>query len=248
MAKRVKPNTFRRDRATELQKLANILLREKICSDIGPLKKAANQCRTGSGSQWSYELKGLSFQLTNLRHTIPQNVKNVNLKLTIKVSGDCEPGEKSDPFESLEFNIIITGKHPDDPKKKVISSWHLDRDDAAAGEGDGKQEFIHPCYHFQYGGRHMQDGSDYGTALILESPRIAHPPMDAILGIDFVLTNYFNSSRLDFREEGDYSNLLRAVQERIWRPYALALAAEWSERSENNDWPPNRIWPQLSLA
>lgn len=152
----------------------------------------------------------------------------------------------SDPFESLEFNIIITGKHPDDPEKKVISSWHLDRDEE--NEAHGKQEFIHPCYHFQYGGRHMQDASDYGAALILESPRIAHPPMDAILGIDFVLTNYFNSSRLAFREEGDYSNLLRTAQARIWRPYALALAEEWTERSDGKAWPPTTIWPQLSLS
>jgi len=244
--KKIKPQTFRRKRATELQRLANILLREKICLDIGPLKKAANQCRRGSGSKWSYELKSLIFQLTNLRHTIPQNVRGVKLNLTIKVSGDCNPGHASDPFESLEFNILITGKHPDNPKKEVISSWHLDRDETH--DEEGKQEFIHPCYHFQYGGRHMQDASDYGTGLILESPRIAHPPMDAILGIDFVLTNYFSSSRLDFREEGDYSNLLRATQKRIWRPYALALAEEWSKRSERNAWPPSRIWPQLSLS
>jgi hypothetical protein len=101
MAKKVKPQTFRRDRATELQRLANILWREKICSDIGPLKKAANQCRRGSGSQWSYELKSLSFRLTDLRYTIPQNVKDVKLELTIKVSGDCASGNLSDPFESL---------------------------------------------------------------------------------------------------------------------------------------------------
>jgi hypothetical protein len=92
----------------------------------------------------------------------------------------------------------------------------------------------------------MDASFDYGTGLILESPRIAHPPMDAILGIDFVLTNYFCSSRLDFREEGDYSNLLRAAQKRIWLPYARAL--DWTKRREDNDWAPSRIWPQLSIS
>ena len=247
MAKKVKPQTFRRDRAKELQTLANILAREHICFNVGPLNKAVSQCRTGSGSKWSYDLESLSFRLPNFRHTIPQNLKEASLELTLKVSGDCNPGNVSDPFESLEFNILITGKRCDEPKNEVISSWHLDRDEA--NEEDGEQEFIHPCYHFQYGGRYMQDARlDYGAALILESPRIAHPPMDAILGGDFVLTNYFKSSRLAVREEGDYSNLLRAAQERIWRPYALALAEEWTERSERNPWPPTRIWPQLSLS
>lgn len=247
MAKKIKPKMFRRDRAKELQRLADILAREHICLNVGPLKKAESQCRRASGSKWSYKLERLIFRLTDLRHTIPQNIKQALLELTIKVSGDCNPGNLSDPFESLEFNILITGKRSDEPKEEVISSWHLDRDEV--DEEDGEQEFIHPCYHFQYGGRHMQDARfDYGAALILESPRIAHPPMDAILGVDFVLTNYFKSSRLDFRERGEYPNLLRAAQERIWRPYALALAQEWTQRSERNPWPPTTIWPQLSLS
>jgi len=218
-----------------------------ICSNTYRIYAAAAQCRQASGNSWRYDLEKLSFRLTNLRHTIPKNVTDVLLELTIKVSGDCDPDNLIDPFESLEFNILITGKARPERKVKVISSWHLDRDEV--DEEDGEQEFIHPCYHFQYGGQHMQNPSlDYGAALILESPRIAHPPMDAILGVDFVLTNYFSSSRLDFREEGDYSNLLRTAQKRIWRPYALALAEEWTERSERKRWPPSRIWPQLSLS
>ena len=86
---------------------------------------------------------------------------------------------------------------------------------------------------------------DFGATLILESPRIAHPPMDAILGIDFVLTNYIKSSDLGFRQENDYQKLLRGAQERLWMPYARALVFAWGPVPNVSEWPFILPWPQL---
>jgi hypothetical protein len=70
--------------------------------------------------------------------------------------------------------------------------------------------------------------------------------MDAVIGIDFVLTNFFVSSALTFREEGDYRSILRSAHGRIWRPYVHDLALAWQPMASSSDWSSNdKLWPQL---
>jgi hypothetical protein len=69
--------------------------------------------------------------------------------------------------------------------------------------------------------------------------------MDAILGIDFILTNYIKSSDLSFREESDYKKLLKNAQIRMWRPYAQALAFAWGDTPDKSNWHFTLPWPQL---
>lgn len=239
-------NKFRLERASELRRLAEVLHSERVCDDVRPLLDAADQCRQGAGDVWEYELERLIFRVSKVKHAIPKRVFNVTLELSIKVTGICIlESEVCDPFQSLEFNIIVGGEHRNGGRiKKVISSWHLDRD---LGSATGVHEFIHPLYHFQHGGRHTWNtGLSYGAALILEAPRFAHPPMDAVLGIDFVLTNFFVSSSLNFREEGDYRSILRSAHERVWRPYVHTLALAWQPIAISSNWQPiDKLWPQL---
>jgi hypothetical protein len=237
---------FRLDRASELRRLAEILEGERMCDGIHPLLNASDQCRQGSGETWGYELERLIFRLSNIKNAIPKRVSNVTLELSIKVTGICIlEDEVCDPFSALEFNMTLGGEHRDAGLiKKVMCSWHLDRD---LGAGAGVQEYMHPIYHFQHGGRHTWNtGLSYGAALILEAPRFAHPPMDAILGVDFVLTNFFVSSSLNFRDEFEYRSIIRTAHARIWRPYVHALALAWTPAASSSTWPPtDKLWPQL---
>lgn len=63
--------------------------------------------------------------------------------------------------------------------------------------------------------------------ILADTPRIAHLPMDAILGIDFVLTNFWDTSVLSFRNEGAYINLLTESQKNLWKPYIDTLHGFW---------------------
>lgn len=242
---KVNINRFRLARARELEILADILNRTRMCPSVHPLHLAAEECRKGSGDNWGYTLERLLFKLRDVKNPVPNKVFDVTLELSIKVAGHCpEESEIKDPFSKLEFNVVLTGKHSNKGNiVPVLCSWHLDRDDSPKG---GKHEFMHPCYHFQHGGRHTWNSMlDFGSALILESPRLAHPPMEAILGVDFVLTNYIKSSALSFREERNYKSLLVPAQERVWRPYVQSLAFAWRPSSNSNEWPFTRPWPQL---
>ena len=241
------PHRFRLERAKELDLLAEILIRNGVCSDPSPLYKASSACRARTDDRWGYSVERLLFRIPeqDLKHRIPDKVYDVNLAFSTSITGHCnEGGEIRDPLHTLEFNIVINGKHNYGGKTNtVMCSWHLDRD---VRPGAGTHTFIHPCYHFQHGGRHTWNSRlNFGASLILESPRYAHPPMDEILGIDFVLTNYIKSSNLSFRDRRDYKKLLKNAQERMWRPYIQALVFAWGAIPNDSEWRFTLPWPQL---
>lgn len=239
-------DSFRAERARELQELAELLNIAELGIDTGPLYAAATQCQyEHEGNAWGYRVENLIFRLEVRGRAIPQQIIDPSLILNLTVQGACEAGgEFCDPFHAYQMEIVIQaqGRVGGQPVE-LRAAWHLDRDEPDVN--DGLQRFVHPVYHMQYGGRTMRDsGLAFGSALILESPRIAHPPLDAILAVDFVLTNYFESNRLQFRQELRYASLLTSATHRIWRPYAHALAAAWPDRMRGS-WPAIRLWPQL---
>lgn len=240
------PHRFRLERASELTRLAEILKRNRVCNDLSPLYGAAAECRTRGDDRWGYSLDRLLFRIRDAKNPVPAKAYDITLAFSINLTGHCrEDGEIRDPLHTLEFNLVLTGKHDEgESTNTVMCSWHLDRD-LPPGFG-GAHEFIHPCYHFQHGGRHTWgSGLNFGAALILESPRFAHPPMDAILGIDFILTNFIKSSDLNFRYDSEYRNLLKTSQMLLWRPYVQSLLFAWKTIPQNSNWPFTSPWPQL---
>ena len=138
-------------------------------------------------SFYGYNVKGIYFMFDEPpNHTHPDKIEHLSLFFDIKVIKEYfKDYSHSDPLKHLEFNIVVMG-HKDG--KEYISSYHLDRHQ----EGDNEPLEAHPKYHFQFGGRKLDKSSrDFGQALILDSPRIMHYPMDIILGIDFIVSNFF---------------------------------------------------------
>ena len=63
--------------------------------------------------------------------------------------------------------------------------------------------------------------------LVIIVPRLVHPPLDGILAVDFVLSNYFGSQWANLCDEPEYQKIIRAVQEEafgdiafVWFPLA----------------------------
>ena len=158
----------------------------------------------------------------------------------------------NDPFVWLEFNIIIEGSRFEDGKhQQLLTSYHLDRH--ILNKEDRESEYPHPLYHFQFGGRKLseQNSEIYtGDLLVLDSPRIAHYPMEAILGIDFILSNFFPETRTKIKNESpEYLNLIEEYQRMILKPYIQTHASYWKYEKEllilNDVWNPKMICPQL---
>ena len=271
--------------ASDLRRVKSILQElqqfeeERILLDGGQaLEDAATDCSGGSKNKWSYSLSDLTLVvpsscLNQYRGTIPSPLTMLEVSLCVDAVGKCQKlTNPEDPLTSLSVQWRV------DTETRV-ATWRLD-------SNIGKQEtesanFAHPLYHFHFGNhvleeqlrKEAEDGEksdgDYqreemtGKVAYLGSPRLAHPPMDAVLAVDFTLSNFFPGLWHKLRMPGSpglsdaaerYTKLLIRAQKRFWGPYALAVALPWLVRN-NSDFERgspfptntenNAVWPQV---
>ncbi len=253
----------RRKLASDLRKLAGVLYKYFPAAEISSFESAMAELQNkenipqvpnklSDNNLWGYSLSRIIFKFDKPpRHTIPDNCKDLKLILDIKAIGHCNDlNSMKDPFKWLEFNIVIEGtKFGENENKQLITSYHLDRH--IFSEDDGVSDYSHPLYHFQFGGRKLteQHGTiETGNLLVFDSPRIAHYPMDAVLGIDFTLSNFFPQVWRKIRlESNEYINLIEEYQIKFLKPYIQTHASHWSYSQDSlmNNWNPVMICPQL---
>ncbi|MFA6055088.1 MAG: hypothetical protein WC769_06930 [Thermodesulfovibrionales bacterium] len=244
---KVNYSAFHRNTAKHLNDLASIFESNEICTDVSPLRKAAVQCRRSKDKDkyWGYDIDRLIFYVGAARHVTPKGVHDIIVALDVSVKGECgEAASTDDPLTDLTIDMTIQGRT--DNNKTLICTWHLDRHIDVDTSAVPKE--AHPRYHFQFGGRGMKGLSDLGDALILEPPRLAHPPLDGILAIDFVLSNFCPDKWRQLRQNNQYVNLIIEAQQLLWRPYANVITSAWNPVGEELRWLPHHIWPQLVSA
>lgn len=229
---------FRRDRASDLEMIGSVLEKNSICLDTSPIYSAASMCRTNKPAgedSWGYSLSGLSFRFKQPKKTKPDDISaSLHLELHLKIEGTCN--DEWDCLNSLSLDIEITGKNNDG--HKALSSWHFDRHEWS--EGDGEPEEIHPLYHCHHGGRRMKNLDDFGKIMLLNPPRIACPPMDAILAIDFVLANFLPDRWKSLRDDSTYAKRLHESQRIILLPYFETITEEIRNKNGSH---PSHLWP-----
>lgn len=244
---KVNYSAYRRDKAKQLDDLAAIFESNGICNDANPIRKAAGQCRQAKERDkcWGYDINRLLFHVDKIRHVVPQNIYDISISLDVSVKGEgAETDSIDDPLTDLKIDIAIRGRK--DKGKTLICTWHFDRHIDELDAATPKE--AHPRYHFQFGGRGMRGLSDLGDALILEPPRLAHLPLDGILAIDFLLSNYCPDKWKQLREDNQYVNLIRDSQQLFWKPYANVITTAWNPPNGRLKWHPHHIWPQLVSA
>ena len=214
--------------ASDLENLARLLVEFGICNDTTSVNNAASQCSLRSNNQfWKYSIDDLAFDIDGMSHIIPSNASFMRILFSIELQGRYyELNSICNPLVSVELNIELVGSSKD--IDDVYAAWHFDKHQLQ--QGDGPNKFIHPEFHFTFGGRRMWEKPyDYGASLILPSPRFTHPPLDGILGIDFVIQNYLNSSvHQKLTQSQEYRKILNNSQYRMWRPYHCAIANHWN--------------------
>lgn len=255
----------RKEIAIDLKKLQDILYDYFPTAETSSIESAKSELRNPKRAPqipdlqtdanfWGYTISRMIFNFENTpRHTIPTDCINLKLILDITVIGNCEDiNTLKDPFKWLEFNITIEGtKFVDKESIQMITSYHLDRHIQC--ENDGDSNYPHPLYHFQFGGRKLKNFHNpfnTGDLLVIDSPRIPHYPMEAILGIDFILSNFFPKVWKKMKiESSEYINLVEKYQNLFLKPYVHTYASHWFYSSGNLEidslWNPNTICPQL---
>jgi hypothetical protein len=238
------------DVCRELVALSDFLHKHHVC-DARPITSALTMFKK-DGVSWGYQMGPLVFSPPADRlRVVTGDVAEPKVELDVSVEASITPGvQVADPFIHLSCNIQIKAKRKTNGLP-LFFCWHLDREDSYDHNGV-TPSFIHPRYHMQHGGSLLKDFSSgtedhagYGSVLISDTPRFVHPPLEAILGVDFILTNFYPNDKRKFREEQAYRILLASAQERYWRPYALAIAQAWSDLPVESDGLYGEMWPSL---
>lgn len=192
----------------------------------------------------NYKLKPMKFCFeNNLRYPKVKShkkVQNLELIFDMNLCMNFQSFEKcEDPFSSFSFNIKIFGNEETDLETKLVYTLHFDKHDGSISP------MPHPSYHFQLGGRELKDNvTDYGQALFLDSPRIMYHPMEFILGIDFVLSNFFPEVWNDIKKRPDYFDTIKKYQKQFIQPYFQSIANSFDKALPQN-WNAQEIYPQL---
>jgi hypothetical protein len=200
--------------STDIQQLATILQREKICSDTSPLQKIIGEVKKGG-----YDLQKLKLKIDSVPNNTRPSVTSLEILLNVQIAETLLDENKIDnPISAYNFSIEIMGKNEG---QTVHSSWHLDFDNTL------DSEYLHPSFHLTYGGKTMKY-TELGNVLLLPTPRISYPPMDAVLGVDFVLSNFVKKETYNkIKANSQYKAAIKRSQQRLWRPYMLSMANHW---------------------
>ncbi|KAA6344024.1 hypothetical protein EZS27_008323 [termite gut metagenome] len=202
--------------SADLQQLASILQKEKICFDTTPLKNVIGDLKKNQGT---YNLQKLKLKIDAVPNNTRPSVTSLEILLNVQIAESVSNENNiCNPISTYNFSIEIVGKNEG---KTVHSSWHLDYDNAV------DSECMHPSFHLTYGGKTMKS-TELGNVLLLPAPRISYPPMDAILGVDFVLSNFVKKDTYNkIKADSQYKAAVRRSQQRLWRPYMLSVANHW---------------------
>lgn len=184
---------------------------------------------------WNYPTRPILITLPYTcipNHTVPKLLKDCKSSLEIRLTlkGDVQiKSDRSlidDPIHQiLGFDIVVS-------TNTYISSWHLDRH--VMGDGEAEGTYTHPIYHFTHGGFEMEgryessgDEDYFGNTIIMRNPRLMHPPMDLILGLDFVFNQFIPNDTLSILKDPVYIDIINQAKAFLWQPFALALAKNY---------------------
>jgi len=236
---------IRAQRANELRYLQNFLNKTAKVKGLTALADAATQCKRekpdGNEEQWAYSFAGLVFEPENLGQILPPDATNIRIELAMSVVGHCDPNP--DPLNALVADIVIKGQRVvDNETVPLVFSWHIDRRKGELIEGNASE----PLYHVQHAGSVMQGfGSSWGSAVFLEAPRLVHPPLNAFIACDMILSNFLPKTRQKLALDGNYKKWLKQAQRDMWKPYIEAISSAWGDKPEEG--PCRDFWPDLMI-
>lgn len=222
---------FREERATQLEQMAMLLVSCIGNINTSPIYQASKQLRDENKilplkggiinpDVWGYDIEDFEMPLDTLKHVKPISIKNGKVILNIKIRANVNAwNDMNDPFLELNFNVDIKGVGD----KMYHFGFHIDRHDLTATSTEP-----HPVYHIQYNiNPNNSKEFDYGEIMYIDTPRLLHFPLDFILGIGFVTSNFFPLAFSILSEDRGFIKLNNQYQEKILKPYFHTLANHW---------------------
>lgn len=203
------------------------------------IQEIATELRNvGKKKSWDYSLSRFvfpdkTFKECDIGKTKPTTADGFKITISIKLNGLINKSDDDDPIEHLDVNLVIESSLAD-KSAGPSCAWHLDSHppkDKTAKTTSSDGAFAHPRYHWQFGGKkiwEIADNSFYGNHLLLETPRLPHPPLDIILAVDFVLANFYGHVWQQLKDDDEYIKYIKIAQEIYWRPYFNSINSYWT--------------------
>jgi len=223
----------------DMCRLRDFLYDSRICPDVNPLNRLISKLNANlhseTGEDFEYSLDDLVFYLSEKSGTIcptqitpKENPIEIHLELILKSEGPYEFSK----IKELSGQLRLKAEWINDTTEKIEiktshSAWHFDYH--VPRMGDGVNSFTHPQFHLQNGGNRLTDNlNDYGELMILDAPRLPLPPMDVILAIDFIISNFFGSIWQQALCDSEYIDVVKRAQKAWWKPYYEGISQHWS--------------------
>lgn len=251
MAVNDKNMAFRRARASDLRILCQTLDSKLGDCDTSSLESVISQLnnsdsiptlKDGTRDQniWGYDIEDFKMPLDTLSHVKPQDIKKGEIILNMKLRAKIEHWDTfHDPFIELSYSVMIKGIG----SKTYHFGFHIDKH-----TGTTKTKEPHPTYHLQYNFNPTKSNNpNLGDLFYIDTPRIMHKPIDFILGIGFLTSNFYPFAFDVLKEERAFIKLQQIYQNAIWKPYFHTLANQWKPfKQDNIVWNPiNELVPTI---
>lgn len=175
-------------------------------------------------SKFEIDAKNITINLSHaISGTTPETVRDFVISFDHElVIDDSKNFQINDLIVGYLFDIQITGY--DQEAKEYHYAWHLDKNIASS-----EPKFTHPYYHFQGGGNKLE-GKHTGEILLIDFPRIPHPPMDLFLGLHFIINNFVSSKnypkKTQLMNDSEYQDIMMYSQKLVWDTYFNSFSSE----------------------
>jgi hypothetical protein len=228
----------------ELSELGHLLKGLGIIFDDKPIQDSAQQVLNSRSGVWYYQIEQLLIEVggKGLKYFPTHAAGATQCRVDMTVEGyETRTNDDDDPLKHNGVQIFVSSSVG---AKKYNAAWHFDAQGVRA-----TGHCLHPRYHMTFGGLQLFPRLILANAphqmrnlLLLDSPRFAHPPLDLVLAVDFVLSHFAGTKWAKARQSAEYVRHLERSQKRLWRPYFSAATKICSGMPHGWGSSP---WPQL---
>lgn len=199
----------------------------EIVESTGPLHALYSTLfRSDFPQGLEYVLEDLKFKDVSNKQFISGNWASDSLNVQLHLNIKMQPNTEFKYSNVAEAVVEITyDAITEDMEDFAYGAWHLDYHHYKGGTTD----FIHPNFHMHHGGKKVKDEvANYGEVVLLDTPRLLHPPLDLFLAFDMVLTNFYERRVwANFRANTSYQQIIKTSQEKWWKDYYNQISDYW---------------------
>ena len=216
---------------SQIRDFIRVLDEHGVIANSSPLYELIKSLeRTNEKRGLSYRLSDLEFRKVSSKQLIVNNKwdgdslsLSLNLKISLIENGMFRFGDVHSSVVEIVYETFS-----EETADLARGAWHLDYH--IDKPDSNKPHFIHPSYHFHHGGRAIKDSvCNYGDVVLMDAPRIMHPPLDLFLAVDFLLTNFLEKRVWsNLRADTTYQEIVKESQTNWWKDYFQQIADYWN--------------------